>query len=201
MDIYRVSTLNDKKDAFGRISDGSSLIYLHELSEPFERIVFQFVPEELVWDRSGSWISIPIVGRNNPYRHLTGGEDTLRYTLDFNSMYESDKDMCIKKLSFLQSLTMTDGFSGPGRNVKLAWGLSDIFRFKVWIVKSVSARMSLFDRNHSMNPQQLYIDVEMALDPEKNPRLADVRIPDLSAIGSELPIRNINSSRNNNLIG
>jgi hypothetical protein len=178
MSIYKVSTLNNQQDAFGNTISNQSAIILHELKEPFERIEFQFMPETVTWGRVGNWVNVPIPGRNNSRKHLTGGDDTLKLSLDFNSLFELDKSMCIQKLSFLHSLTATDGFNGAGRNVKLAWGETDLFRFKIWIVRSVSGNMSQFNSNYGYNPQQLIVDLELELDPEKNPRLADIRLPE-----------------------
>jgi hypothetical protein len=158
------------------ITTSKSSFFIFELQEPFESLEFQFVPPELNWERSGNWVNVPIVGRNNSKKHLTGGEDRLSFTLDFNSLYEDDKALCIQKLTFLQSLTMTDGYSGPARNVKVAWGQSDLFRHKIWIVRRVGGKMSLFHGDYDFNPMQLYVDVELELDPVENLRLADVRL-------------------------
>lgn len=162
------------------ISTTNNQIYLFELQPPFERIEFQFVPQELNWERVPSIVRVPITGRNNSRKHLTGGEDKLSFTLDFNSLFESDKQLCVKKLSFLQSLTVMDGFSGPPRNVKLSWGLSDLFRHKVWIVTRVGGKMSEFNGQFGFSPTQLYVDIELELDPVENTRLSDVRLFDLN---------------------
>lgn len=154
----------------------SGKMYLFELRAPFERLEFQFVPEGLYWERSGNWVNIPIVGRNNSKKHLTGGEDKLNFQLDFNALYEKDRELCIRNFAFLQSLTASDGFAGPSRNVKIAWGGSSLFRHKVWIVRRVIGNMSLFHSDFNMNPQQIYVDVEMELDPAENLRLDDIRI-------------------------
>lgn len=162
-------------------------IYIHELSDPFERIAFQFVPDDIRWERVGNWSSIPIVGRNNSKKQLTGGEDRVSFQLDFNGMFEQDKRHCLQKMRFLQSLTVTDGFSGPARNVKIAWG--DIFRFNVWVVKSVRANMSGFSSLNNYNPLQLILDVDFELDPAENQKLLDVRG---IYINDTTPVRSIN---------
>jgi hypothetical protein len=157
------------------ISTTNQSIFLFELQPPFERIEFQFMPEDFTWDRTGNWVNVPIVGRNNSKKHLTGGEDRLSFQLDFNALFEDDKQLCIQRMAWLQSLTATDGFSGPARNVKLGWGNSPMFRHKIWIVRRVSSRMGLFHSGFDYNPMQAYIDVELELDPEENLRLDDIR--------------------------
>ncbi len=160
-------------------------VYIHELSDPFDRIAFQFLPMEVSWTRTGNWVNIPIVGRNNSKKQLTGGEDRLSFALDFNGMFEQDQRHCLQKMRFLQSLTVTDGYAGPGRNVKIAWG--DMFRFNVWIVKSVGSRLSNFSRD--FNPLSLVIDIELELDPKENQKLYDVRG---IYINDATPVRSIN---------
>lgn len=181
MDLYKVSWSNSKKDLLGRAKTNSSTWYIHELAEPFDKLELQFIPETLQWNRTGNWVDVPIPGRNNSRHHLTGGEDNVDMRFDFNGMFESDPDMCAKKLSWLQSLTMTDGFNSPGRRVKIVAGTSDIFRFKVWIVKSVSGALSMFHSGKGLNPQQLYVDVSFEQDPEMNTRIADVRLIDYNS--------------------
>lgn len=179
----------------GNVSTTFNRIFLFELQPPFERIEFQFVPEELNWDRSGNWVNVPIPGRNNSRKHLTGGEDKLTLSLDFNSLFADDKQECIQKLTFLQSLTMNDGYSGPARNVKLAWGESDLFRHKIWVVRRVGGKMSHFHSNYGLNPMQLVMEIELELDPTENTRIQDVR---LERGNTGLPVTSINDSLNSN---
>ena len=162
------------------ISTTNNQLYLHELQPPFDRLEIQFVPEELVWQRNGNWVNVPVVGRNNSRKHLTGGEDTLNLSLDFNGMFERDKQHCARKMAWINSLTYTDGYIGPPRNIKLIWGETALFRHKIWVVKSVSSRMSDFHSRFGMNPMNLLMDIQLELDPEENLRLNDVRIYDVN---------------------
>lgn len=182
--------INEWKKPFG------GRIYLHELQEPFERLEFQFIPEELNWDRTGSWVNIPITGRNNSKKHLTGGEDRLTFQLDFSGIMAQDPRHCIQQLSWLQSLTVMDGFAGVPRNVKLVWGGSDLFRYKIWVVKRVGGKMLNFSSYYDLNPQQALIDIEMELDPQENTRLNSVRLARFAQ-----PIKSIRDANpiNNNI--
>lgn len=150
---------------------------MSELAPPYGTLQFQFLPEEVTWQRIGNFIPIAIAGRNNSKKHYTGGEDKISFTLDFNGMFEEDKEHCLQKITWLQGLAMADGYQGPARNVNLRWGQANPFRFKVWVVKSVTSRMSLFHENYGFNPMQAFIDVELELDPKENTRLSDVRMP------------------------
>lgn len=182
------------------ISTTDNQIFLHELQPPFERLQIQFVPDELNWGRMGNWANVPIVGRNNSRKHLTGGEDSLSFALDFNGMFEEDKQYCMRSMAWLQSLTYTDGFIGPARNVKLAWGQTSMFRHKIWIVKSVNAKMSDFHSRFGMNPMQLVLDVVLELDPVENTRLNEVRILDVNNYNAPRSINDFINPRNNGII-
>jgi hypothetical protein len=185
----RNNIINEWQKPFG------GKIYLLELQSPFERLEFQFVPEELNWERTGNWVNIPITGRNNSRKHLTGGEDKITFQLDFSGIMAQNPRLCIEQLSWLQSLTVTDGFAGIPRNVKLVWGESDLFRHKIWIMRRVGGKMLNFSSYHGMDPQQVLIDVEMELDPKENTRLNSVRLPKfVTAIRSVRDSNSFNSS-------
>lgn len=156
-------------------------IYLVQLDPPNEKLEFQFIPQFLDWNRIGNWVSIPIVGRNNSKHHLTGGEDQLSFQLNFNSLFEVDKQLCLRNLSWLQSLTMVDEFQAPARKVKLVWGEADIFRWKVWIVKSVKANVHDFRSNFGMVPTNLLVNIVLELDPDEH------KTTDLSGYGILTP--------------
>ena len=179
------------------ISTTANQVFLFELQAPFERIEFQFLPQELNWDRTPNWVRVPITGRNNSRKHLTGGEDKLSFSLDFNSYFEENKNDCISKLSFLNSLTIMDGFAGAPRNVKLAWGTSDLFRNKTWVVTRVAGKMQDFHSGFGWNPMQLNVDVELELDPTESTALRDVRMFDLTNRATN--IRSINDFINPNI--
>lgn len=170
-------------------------IYLLELQEPFERLDFQFIPPELNWERTGTWVNVPITGRNNSRKHLTGGEDKISLQLDFSGILAQDPRYCIQQLSWLQSLTVLDGFAGVARNVKLVWGESDIFRHKIWVVKRVGGKLLNFSSYDGLDPRQALVELELELDPTENTRLSSVRLPQFKTpIRS---IRDITDLRNN----
>lgn len=147
-------------------------LFIVELSKPFEQMKIQFMPEELNWSRTASISSAVVVGRNNPYYQLTGGEDKLALKLDLYAEQENRQDV-IDRVHWLQSLTMNNGYAGPVRNIKLVWG--DLFKREVWVVLDVRAQLSQFMPQAGMLPQQAYVELSLALDPKKNRTIADVR--------------------------
>lgn len=149
-------------------------MFIIELISPFTALEIQFMPEVLQWNRNAEIQKVQVVGRNNPKHHYTSGQDTLGFTLDF---YSDDKDRTdvIRKIRWLKSLTMNDGRIAPIRNVKLAWGDTDLFKNEIWLVQNVNTSMSQFDSRFGMLPMQAYSEITLILDPEENRRLASAR--------------------------
>lgn len=185
--------MNDSLIPSYNFSTTRGQVYIVELKPPYQALEFQFLPGEIQKERVGQWANIGIVGRNNSRHHLTGGEDRLELQLDFNSLHESDKSRAYKSVTFLDSLTLRDAKFGGYQNVKVVWGESDIFRHKIWIVKSVRANLSHFlstqdlkrtipiqntGTNFDMGPTRALVSVSLELDPVENERLATVRLGD-----------------------
>lgn len=160
-------------------------IYILELAPPYERVTFQFMPPSFEWDRVGNWVSFPIVGRNNSKKHLTGGEDRITLTLDFNSLFEDNKKDAIDKMYWLQSLTANNGSVGKARNVSLQWGSSDIFRHKVWIVKRVKSIASEFSGKFGYVPTQMSLQITLEIDSDENTLINDIRAFSFPILGSQ----------------
>lgn len=133
------------------------------------------MPENVQWTRSGKWVNVPIVGRNHSKKNYTGGEDRLSFTMDFKSLYENDREEAMRRMAWLQSLAYNDGLNEPARNVKLVWGRANIFRHKIWIVKSVKSNMGEFRSNFNFYSTRILITIELELDPEENLRIDQVR--------------------------
>lgn len=150
----------------------SGQLYIVELLEPFERLEFQFVPEPISWDRQPDLAPIPIVGRNNPRKHYTGGEDRLSFQLEFYAD-EEDRDDVRRKVMWLRSLTYNDGSNAPIRNIKLVWGT--LFRHEVWVVSKCAFQFMHFDSRYGYKPLHARVDLTLDLDPIENLRLQDVR--------------------------
>jgi len=147
-------------------------IFMVETLPPFERINFQFMPENLSWTRTAKIQPIAVTGRNNDLFQYTGGSDTLNFSIDFFSD-EPNREDVQRKVNFLKSLAMTDAGFGPARNVKIIMG--KFLRDEVWIVKSVNATYSNYDNRFEYLPIRSTVKIQLILDPERNRRIRDVR--------------------------
>lgn len=147
--------------------------YILETEEPFERLEIQFVPNEISTPREANLTEIMVVARNNPKYHYINGKDTLRMQVEFYSDERGRTDV-IRKVQWLKSLTMNNGFQGGLRNVKIVFG--ELFPNEVWLLKSVRPTLSHFDGEAGFLPLRARVDLEFVLDPVKNNLITDVRL-------------------------
>jgi len=152
-------------------STTKGLLYLIAV-DTMEKLEIQFVPPELAIERQIDIAKVRVVGRNNPLHQYVGGDTTLGLQLDFHAMDEDRKDV-IRKCRWLESLGYNDGYEKQPPRVKLVFG--DLFQDQIWIVQSVSYKLSAFDKQYGFLPRQAYVDIELALDPEINLKWADVQ--------------------------
>jgi hypothetical protein len=142
-----------------------------ELSEPFERLELQFVPQDVAWNRTATEASYAVVNRNNDVPQITGGNDTLAFSLDFYSD-DNDVDDIKSKVLWLQSLSYA-----PVRKCKVLWGdFLGVESSETWILTSVSAKFAKFMPENGMRPQQANIDLVFKLAPDENRTVGGVRL-------------------------
>lgn len=144
-------------------------LYIVETSEPFEKMVIQFVPTDMNNTRKAKLKDISVVGRNDDLQHYVGGSENLTFVLD---MYGNNEHV-MKKINWLKSLTMNDGFGGSFRSIKLIFG--DLYKYHVWNLTSVNAKLSQFTKDLKWEPARAQVTLSMKLDPENNRLIEDVR--------------------------
>lgn len=152
-----ISTTNQKIYIvdIGRESDFSA-------QKKYERLDIQFLPKEINMPRTANIADIEVIGRNNPLHHFTGGDETISLELDFYCD-SGQRDAVIKKIRWLQSVAINDGYFGKASRVVLIWG--DLYKGDAkWVVKSVVPKMSNFSSKFGFLPQQAYVQLTMALD-------------------------------------
>src|SRR3972149_8084190 len=76
-----------------------------------EKMEFQFVPKSLNYEAESNFVSIASIGRNNPFYHYTGSEDSLEFELDYFSAMDNRHDV-IKRCRWVEALTKADGEIG-----------------------------------------------------------------------------------------
>lgn len=120
--------------------------------ETKEYIKLHFVPLEVEWESKSNIAAIASIGRNNPFYHFTGGEDTINLELDWHA-YDNARQSAIGAANTLKAWSRNDGYKKGLPRIKLIFG--NLFRDHVFIIAAAPYKMSLFQRNRGMMPAQV----------------------------------------------
>ncbi len=146
-------------------------LFIVELNPPFEKLKFQFVPDNIEVPREANIEAISVIGRNNNLYQHTGGFETLNLPLEFYAN-DTHRQEVIKAVNWLKSLTMSDENKGIPR-VKVVFG--DMFKKETWVVQSVTPTFSQFSPDHKWLPCRAKVDVKLLLDTEIDLKQKDRR--------------------------
>lgn len=138
------------------MSDGQ--LYLINM-ETLERLEFQYHQDELAIERQTNHAALAVMARNNPLRHYTGGDTTLRLTLDFYAR-QADLQDVKDRVNFVMRLAHNRGIGQPPPLVKLVWG--ELISDRTWVVQNPTPRFSIFDRTRGWLPRQAFVDLTLA---------------------------------------
>lgn len=147
-------------------------LYLTALKS-LEKVELQYLPKEIVLDRTANVADIVIVGRNNPVHQYTSGNTEMVLELDFHSV-EANREDVIRKVRMIQSWASNDGSSVPAEIIRLTFG--KLFKpNEVWVIKKAPAKLSMFAVTKGMLPQQAYMSLHLALDTTENLKRRDTQ--------------------------
>lgn len=138
-----------------------------------DKIQLQAVPLELRVNPESNFVSISPMGRNNPFYHYSGGEDTLNLTLDWYSDkalngkdLDNSRTEVLRKCKWLEAKQRRNGLEEDPHRVKLLWGgesttedgitftFPPLFSDAIWIVESAPYDLSLFHKLQGFRPTQ-----------------------------------------------
>jgi len=139
--------------------------------EKYVKIPFQFVPNEINYDRNIDMQEIKPIMRNLPNYQYTGGSTIISFTLDFFANLDSRQDV-IDRCREIEALGYTDGYDNDKPLVKLVWG--GLFREEKWEILSIRAKYSEFKPESNFLPQQAYVDISLGLVSDVNPKWRDI---------------------------
>lgn len=155
-----------------QVSTTQGQLYIVEMKQPFSTLQIQFVPGEIKNPRQGKFQDITVVGNNDEIQHYISARENLSLTLDFLAAHDNVKEV-YEKINWLKSLIANDSYAGSFRSVKLVMG--DLFKNQVWNIRSVNPVMSHFSAGNNWLPLRATIQIDFALDPEKNRYIDDIR--------------------------
>lgn len=124
-------------------------------------LVIPTIPRELEYQGIPVWATIASVGRNVPFYHYSGAEDTLSFTIDWYSQHESREDV-IFACRWIEARSKADGYSKDPHRIKISWGSNDrLFQDSLWIVYKAPYKLSNFHRHFDMLPTQAFQEVTL----------------------------------------
>ncbi len=158
-----------------------------------DRIQLQNIPRNIIVEPDANWVNISPIARNNPFYHYTGGEDTIKLTLDW---YSDKKDggaldelrtEALRKAKWLEAKTRNDGLEKPPHRVKLLCGgesseqdpdkqlfLAPMFNEATFIVHNAPYTMSGFHKAQGLRPTQIIQELTLKRITEGNRTANDV---------------------------
>jgi len=97
-----------------------------------EYLTVLLLPDKLDYTPDSKFVAIESPGRNNPFYHYAGSEDTLEFSINWYS-FDYDFAYVIDRVRWLESLTKADAYLRRPPRVRLIWGMADrLWRDYVW---------------------------------------------------------------------
>lgn len=140
----------------------------------YDTLRLNTVPLELSYDPDPQWATIASIGRNAPFYHYSGSEDTLSFQIDWFSKEDHRRDV-IYACRWLESLSKANSYKEDPHRLMLMWGKdNELFLKSLWIVHKASYKLSQFQKHRAMLPQQAYQEVVLKRVLEENSNTNDV---------------------------
>jgi len=179
--------LEDTSGYTNEVQTAGNMIYIIIHSpDKYDTINFQFIPNELMYDRKVNVQPVSPVSRNLPYYHYAGGETTMKLRLDIVAEQENRADV-INKVRRVEALGYSDGYEKKKPRVSIVWG--SMFRGELWEVGNVKIKLQDFKPSYGYLPQQAYVDIDLMLVSDKNLRWSDITEEIISPVvtGTDFP--------------
>lgn len=129
----------------------------------YSKLQLQFIPREVQFTMENRLIAIASPGRNTPFYHYTGSEDTLEFTIDWVSEDENNlKEDVISKCRWLESMSKNDGYLNKPAYVKIQWGKDGkLFRDTVWVIKKAPYKLQNFNKGFKDPTTQRFVGTSL----------------------------------------
>lgn len=112
-------------------------------------IGLQFTPNNIEYKPESNFAAIKTQGRNNPFYHYTGSEDTVTFDIEWLAD-QADISRTLMRARLLESWTKADGDLGRPPVVKIDWA-GNMFADATWFLVSAQYTMRNFMRVYSHN--------------------------------------------------
>lgn len=113
---------------------------------PQVTLYLQNRPPEVNFSTDNTWAVVKSMGRNNPFRMYTSGDDTVSFEVSwYNSGYSDEsRDQVLNKCRLLESWTKADGYNAAPPVLALVWGDTYMFEGESFILESAPYKLTNF---------------------------------------------------------
>lgn len=113
---------------------------------PLVTLHLQNRPTELNFSSESTWAAIQSMGRNNPFRMYTSGDDTISFDISWYTTGYGDenRDQVLNKCKLLESWTKADGYNAAPPTLAIVWGDTGMFDGESFILESAPYRLFNF---------------------------------------------------------
>lgn len=157
-----------------------------------ERLSVEYTPRSIDYTRTANLGKFKVIGRNIPKVQYTGGNTTMKLTLDFVSN-GIRKDDVMYKCTWLESLACTDGYDKSQEKIMLVMG--KLFSKKEWVISDVKIKYQNFHSKNDYLPVIAQASLSLQLVADHNIDYSDVKLYTLAktapTFGEFYPAKNL----------
>lgn len=139
-----MTSLNEKKQKAHVSQSGNSIIIVSPFTSPYQALELQCRPDEIQVTPQSTWAAVSSMGRNNPFRMYTGGEDTIQFDICWYCNDPNNRGEVVTKCRLLESWSKANGYMAAPPVLQLLWGQSNIYKDDFFILESASYKLSHF---------------------------------------------------------
>lgn len=126
---------------FGKVPKSKIVIVDYD-SDDLELVELQWIPKTISYKPQNKLVALASVGRNNPFYHYGGSEDSLEFTIDWFFTNDLSREKALKNARWVESLSKTNGYESGLHRIKLIWGTSGIYANDLWLIAEAPYELS-----------------------------------------------------------
>lgn len=128
----------------------NTIIIVSPFTSPYQSIELQCRPDEIQVTPQSNWSAVPSMGRNNPFRMYTGGDDTIQFDISWFCNDPNNRGEVVTKCRLLESWSKSNGYSSAPPVLQIIWGDSDLYKDDFFILESASYKLTNF-QDYALN--------------------------------------------------
>ena len=141
-----------------------TLIFLgNGIEKKYESLELPFIPREVQFSPENNLVAIASPGRNTPFYHYTGSEDTLEFTIDWVSLDDSNsKQDVIRNCRHIEAMSKNDGYDNSIATVIINWGSSNsLFKNMKWVIAKAPYKLQNFNKGFKDPVDKVFVGTSL----------------------------------------